>query len=553
MSRPRSFTVDWHGTPRRPHLRPSVWDPVKNKMTRPRIDLGRPDLKQDNPEDRKEARRVAKKEWRRIEKTFRYVGQQAAVPNPTVRSLESPFFSVLEALQTVGIVDNIKSAWNAHILVDLGDRRVESGLSVPFLVEWIEGLATRPSARGRPPGAIHVRQVASALRRLLDIAKARGWAQLTANPMRDPEVVQALRQYAPLKRGGSGKVAFWKERESFEAVLALPWDDIWFGLLLGAVLSGLRPGEQHGLTFERLKIRQCEPIPHAQIHQQVVNARGGKPVRIQLNKGGEPVLKTQSSSRDLPLHPLFVTWLRWWEAEGWEAVFGRPPCGADLVFPSRRGSQKGKLWRPSAAAKLRLMLERGGLESAFVLPGGKKVKVTWNALRRTLSSWLRAQRVRPEVIRAIIGHRQRSVLDEHYAEPSLEEMAEAIATLHLVLPNRPGVASSQLETSPESSPVSTAGWLPIQTTSCNNRLIADSPSVLLDHRHQGGKPLAAGELGRPPGADVRRDRGRHPPVVRHGGRGPGRGADRGQRVRGGDDVPGRDSGHGGAVITTEAQ
>lgn len=95
------------------------------------------------------------------------------------------------------------------------------------------------------------------------------------------------------------------------------------------VLTGLRPGELHGLQVQDLKTEGG--IVHFEVYQQWLLGRG-KAFR---SKYGPT--KSRWSKRRIPLHPELQPLLEKWLAEGWQQRVGRRPKPADPLFPNLQG------------------------------------------------------------------------------------------------------------------------------------------------------------------------------------------------------------------------
>ena len=196
-----------------------------------------------------------------------------------------------------------------------------------------------------------------------------------------------------------------EERTAREAMTALERE---------AKRSLMRAGEQHGLSFAG--VHDDGPIPFFRLRQAALLPADGKSVEI-------GALKTKSARRDVPIHPLVASWLAWWKAAGWRAHVGRDPKPEDLIF----ANSDGEVWRPEGSKVLKSLLDSRDLPTQFIGPDGTKENLTWHALRRTFATALSAAEVDGDVADALLGHAPKSVRGRHYAAPSLERSAKAVA------------------------------------------------------------------------------------------------------------------------------
>jgi integrase len=431
MSRTASGSVAWRGNPARWWARVTTHDEQGN-VRRPWVDLERPDLR-NTPEDKKIARRLASKRAKLASKKT-YVGpERATAPKVTVADLEDKWFALLDGSADMKPATRAahKSCWRANIKPKLGARSV-ADLTVPALRAWLRELRAEVSTST-------VRNNAASLTRFFADVKAEHWAPITVNPMRDEDVRSEIPAMASPEPDA---IEHWT-RDAFEKLVAVPsLPDVWFGLYLVAVTTGMRDGELHGLQFKH--VQSDASVPHLRIRQQLGMAREGDPPTL-----GAP--KTKYGKRDLPMHPSAAAWLAWWKTDGWKAYVGRGPEADDFVFPQGAGESPGEPWRPNSSKKLREHLDAADLPKDFVSPDGERSPFTWHAIRHTFATWLGHNGVDGELVDRLLGQSPRSVRGRHYQAPSLAPLAAAVATLELTLPKRAGVAYIAAPSPPESS------------------------------------------------------------------------------------------------------
>jgi integrase len=181
-----------------------------------------------------------------------------------------------------------------------------------------------------------------------------------------------------------------------------------------AVLGGAREGELQGLLW-RYVFLDAEIAYYGLVQQLAFESKKGY---AQLDD-----LKTDSSFRFVPLHPLALARLRWWWEHGWMAWVGRAPTAEDFVFPN----EKGKSWRPKAASYL-----RQDLGAARVPIHYNGYLLTEHALRRSFSTLMHKAGVPTPTITEILGHSDGSTAMDHYIFRYLHPHAEAIRRIQLV-------------------------------------------------------------------------------------------------------------------------
>lgn len=428
MGRQATGTVDFHGNPPRWWARVTVTDKATGKKRRPWVDLERPDIP-NTPDGKKTAQRLALKRAKRAAKGT-YVGvEQATAPTAKLADLEERWFELLDVDPRLkpGTRTAYKSCWGANVVPHLGRHRV-ADLTVPVLRAWVRELTGELSASS-------VRNNAIALTRCLSDARAEGWIALDSNPMKHEDVRAML---PSVEAPDADAIVQWTKAE-VETLLASPLPHDRFGLYLVALLTGLRAGELRGLTFTHVAADAA--VPHLRVRQQLcLNREAGETTTT-----GTP--KTRSSKRDVPLHPVALTWLTWWRDEGWSAHVGRVRTDDDPIFPA----VDGEAGRPRDPAVLRRDLKAANLPHEYAAPDGERIPYTFHATRRTFSRLLGDNGVSAEMVGMLDGHASKSVTERHYMGRSLEAMARAVATLTLTLPERPGVLPEAPARAEESS------------------------------------------------------------------------------------------------------
>ncbi len=441
MPRAATGTVEWRGTPPRWWARVTAKDAEGNPR-RVWIDLEREDLK-NTPEDRKIAKRLALTRAKAASKK-RLVGvEAAAAPKVTLSELEDKWFALLDKAGDLkpATVASYKSCWRANIKDSLG-KHTAATATTPVLRAWVREMAEASS-----PST--VRNNVNALTRFFGDARAERWLPITVNPMRDDDVRAMM---PAVEAPDAGEIEHWTPA-AFAALLASPKLPVArFGLYLVDVLTGLRDGELHGLQWKHVALDAT--VPHLRLRQQLGTMRDGEPVTL-----GAP--KTKYSKRDVPLHPAALSWLAWWKVEGWTAYVEIPvegggsvrraPEADDFVFPS----PAGRAWRPRGPDVLRDDLADADLPVAYLSPDGERSPFTFHAIRHTFASWLGSNGVDGDLVDRLLGQAPHTVRGRHYQAPDLAQLARAVGTLKLALPDRSGVAyiasAEAEETSRESS------------------------------------------------------------------------------------------------------
>jgi integrase len=200
------------------------------------------------------------------------------------------------------------------------DRVTLDELRPRHLVELIEALRARPSARGGTLGARTIRSTCDVIRRALDRAVID--ERIATNPW---SVVRGhlptIEDKDPLARAG------WDW--SWDEVAAMVHDPrlpamhrVWNALAFG---SGARPGELCVARWSDVDL-DAEPLARLDVR------RARK--RVSREIGGT---KT-GAYKAVPLPEPVRAILGWWKGEGWAAQYGRDPGEDDLVVCSSAGT-----------------------------------------------------------------------------------------------------------------------------------------------------------------------------------------------------------------------
>lgn len=175
-----------------------------------------------------------------------------------------------------------------------------------------------------------------------------------------------------------------------------------------AFTSGLREGELCGLTW-------------ADVEGDWIRVRKAR--RLERAKGETTgKTKTDTSIRDVPLHPAAKSALEEWRVKV-AFYLGRPPVSTDPVWPSERNGAVGEFARPAAAKLIKKDWKACKLPHA-----GMKMKTT----RSTFGTWLERAGIDDPTRKRFMGHGGLGVTQEHYTAPDIAKFRAAIRTIKLV-------------------------------------------------------------------------------------------------------------------------
>ena len=187
--------------------------------------------------------------------------------------------------------------------------------------------STSPRSRGEPLSPREVLHVYGVMR--LMFASAVCDERIMATPC----TLTAKRGELPVK---ADKDPEWRDRASFSRVeviriihseIIVEWRRVLYTLMF---LTGARFGEAAGLLW-----RDYDPDTDILGTLFITKQYKGQQTKTRV-------------TRKVPVHPTLARVLGVWRETGWEAMFGRPPSGDDLIVPR---PQDGKLvpWRASSA------------------------------------------------------------------------------------------------------------------------------------------------------------------------------------------------------------
>ena len=114
------------------------------------------------------------------------------------------------------------------------------------------------------------------------------------------------------------------------------------------------------------------------------------------------IVKGKKKTREVPINDRLATEIRAWR-EMWETIYGRPPDGADHLFPGRGGDTKTKhLTRQAADLALRKICKDLDIDGAST-----------HSWRRTSLSNANDAGISLRVLQAISGHSNLDVLSRY--------------------------------------------------------------------------------------------------------------------------------------------
>ncbi len=358
---------------------------------RPWVDLERPDIP-NTPEGREQAQALALERATLARGGVYERDDEPETEKPlTLARIMDKWFALIDSdpgdLRGSTVYD-YKARLRANVLPVAGSW--EPPFTVPQLRSLFRDMKGAKSAST-------VRNVANALTKMLDDARAEGWVE-GDNPMRSRDVRIVL----PSQTSPDPEDIVSLPIAAVRTLLGckrIPQDRR--DLYLVAVTSGMRDGELYGIQRKDLDLDS--PIPTVKVHQQLASARGKEAPVIDK-------LKSKWSKRTLPLHPKAAERLR-------KALDGAEPEA--FVFGD------GKT-RPRDADLMREHLALAGLPIEI-----NEEAVTFHALRRTFATLLEAAEVPGDLVDRMLGHAPQSTRGRHYAAPSLEAMHRAICKILL--------------------------------------------------------------------------------------------------------------------------
>lgn len=283
-------------------------------------------------------------------------------------------------------VNETEHAINAHILPELGDRRI-SALKAHELRAWLENLAAQPARlrgsrlgkkrkfKAAPKTADEKRARRSTANRILSVLKAILNRAFQNGLVSDDS---EWRKVLPFEKADEARIRFLSDAEGVRLVNACPSD--LRSLVRAALLTGARAGE-----LVALQARD-------------VDLRAGR-LYISESKSGRP--------RHIPLNPEGVTLFR-------DALTGK--TGEQLVFTKANGEQWGKnhyvrpLLKACKVAKI-------------------KPAISFHELRHTYASHLAQAGVDLLTISKLLGHADTRITSRHYAHLADKTLAAAVTKL----------------------------------------------------------------------------------------------------------------------------
>jgi integrase len=203
--------------------------------------------------------------------------------------------------------------------------------------------------------------------------------------------------------------------------------------------TGLRGGEVAGLRWMDLDAEGTNGkedrfgnkvgIPTLTVAMQVKQGSKGTGDYL-TNK-----LKTPGSYRTIPIPPIVVDALLYWDTE-WKHHVGREPKPNDLIFPDQKGNPRAA---DAYADILKTELEACGVGKFYTLKNrvdshGQPVKLEhdFHSCRRTYSTWLANHcNLTTADIEALTGHAPDGEGNQSYIDSCLERFYSAVASLPL--------------------------------------------------------------------------------------------------------------------------
>jgi integrase len=167
--------------------------------------------------------------------------------------------------------------------------------------------------------------------------------------------------------------------------------------------AGMREGEIAALRWEALD-RELGPLPRLLVSESFSRANGF----AKSTKTGNP--------REVPVHPALARVLGDWQANGFEASFGRAPQSTDLLIPNRHGGYRTD---NTFVKGLSRDLEALGLRAR-----------RFHDTRRTFISLGRTDGANPAVLKTVT-HDQVGDQFDQYTTFSWETKCEAVTCLKL--------------------------------------------------------------------------------------------------------------------------
>lgn len=182
------------------------------------------------------------------------------------------------------------------------------------------------------------------------------------------------------------------------------------------VLTGLRPGELHGLQIQDVTTE--EGILYFDVHQQWLLPRG----KAYRSKYGPP--KSRWGKRRIPIHPELRPRIEKWISAGWQRYVGRKYQSSDPLFPNLEGKAYREAHSDGFAADLTL----AGCPTTY-----KGIPLSIYALRHSFETLAQECRIDSDAQDRLMGHRPNSTRALAYQANQLTYLFSEISKLPSML------------------------------------------------------------------------------------------------------------------------
>jgi integrase len=284
---------------------------------------------------------------------------------------------------------------------------------------WLRTIAREPIERkNKPPSprsGLTVRNIAKILRDIYRFARTKKWfPREHGNPCDGDEFKSELSDL--LSKVEHREVMC--PVESVRAMLEVKQvPELRRVLTHVMVLTGLRPGELHGLKVSSLKDEG--DVRYLDVLEQWTLKRGNKyPAKL-------GPLKTRWSKRKIPVHPSLTPVIDTWLNEGWRRHVGRLPQPDDFLFPDSTGNP----FREERSTDFQADLAVAGCPTAYM-----GIDLTVYSLRHTFATVMKNARVASDVRDRLMGHRPKDTKALNYEVSEVPFLYEEMRKIPAILP-----------------------------------------------------------------------------------------------------------------------
>jgi len=284
---------------------------------------------------------------------------------------------------------------------------------------WVRHLLTEPQRRTcRPRDPLTVRNITHVLGQIYRFARSRGlFPEARVLPSDGDEVRAEIAAALQRKAMRAERVRVACPPEVVSTIVASKnVSDLRRSMTLAYFLTGMRPGELHGLRVA--DYREVHGSLLLDVREQWTLPRANTPARL-------APLKTVWSRRKIPVHSVLRQQLDAWLAHGFPRHVGRAPQAEDVLFPDATGAP----FRELHCEEFVRDLERAGCATTH-----HGVRLELYSLRHGFATAARRAGVPSDVRDRLLGHRPRDTKAMHYEDEDLPLLGRELERLALTAP-----------------------------------------------------------------------------------------------------------------------